>query len=177
MRWILIITVLFFIGCEKKDETKKLQSQIDELKVEINSLKQKNIDITNNDANIKNLEEKIKLLNDEIFDNEDKFSKIKQEIKDLNNSIVHIPTSTINCKGYFKPTVFITTKKTKIYNSKGEVVKEWDKCTTFTSYMEKNGKLRVTGIFVHLKWQNALSKDWWIDVKDVARKFKDKNES
>jgi len=176
MRWILIVIMVLFIGCKKHDKVEELQSQIDKLKFQINTLKDEKSEI-NNSVDLKDIKEKIEKLNNKILDNKMQISKIEKNIKDLNSSIVHIPFSKINCKGYFKPTTFITTKKTKIYNSKGDVVAEWDKCTTFTSYFEKDGKLRITGIFVHLKWQDARSKDWWINIKDVAKKFKDKHES
>jgi len=143
-----------------KSDVANLQAQIDELNQEVTKIKDKAPKII-----IK------KEVNPSLFK---KINNLQKEIKEINSSLVFIPRDVFHCKGHFKPTTFITTKKAKIYNSKWKVVTIWPKCTSFTSYIEKNGKFRITGIFIHDKWQNALSKDWWIDVKAVAKKFKDK---
>jgi len=175
---ILLLGGLFLLsGCDNKvkEEVKNIKSTM-----------ATKSDIANLQAQIDEMNEKIRDINKHksfIIKNETNSSLIlevknlKKDIKEINSSLAFIPKDVFHCKGHFKPTTFITTKKAKIYNSKGKVVDVWPKCTTFTSYIEKNSKFRITGIFVHLKWQNALSKDWWIDVKDVAKKFKDKNES
>ena len=52
------------------------------------------------------------------------------------------------------------------------MVDVWDKCVTFTSYIKKGDKLKITGYFVNRKFKSALDKDWWIKIDDVKRKFK-----
>ena len=177
----IIIALLLFSGCDKKlkkevsniksnmatkSDVSNLQRQIDEINQKVEGIKPK-----------QELKSQIVPTNEINSSLISKVNNLQKEINEINSTLPFVPKNVFYCKGHFKPTVFITTKKAKIYNSKGEVVSFWPKCTSFTSYIEKNKKLRITGIFVHLKWQNALSKDWWIDIKDVAKKFKDKNES
>ncbi len=178
---ILIISLLLFSGCN--DKLKKEVSDIKSnmaTKSDIASL-QKQIDDIN--QKVEDIKSKQELKSQIVPTNEinsslvSKVNNLQKEINEINSTLPLVPKNVFYCKGHFKPTTFITVKKAKIYNSKGKVVAIWPKCTSFTSYIEKNKKLRITGIFVHLKWQNALNKDWWIDIKNVAKKFKDKNES
>lgn len=142
-----------------KSDVRNLQEQIDKMDKKMENIKNKSVIVIKKDFNSSLISE---------------LNHLKEEIKEINSSLAFIPKNVFYCKGHFKPTTFITVKKSKIYNSKGKVVTFWPKCTTFTSYVEKNGRFRITGIFVHDIWQNALSKDWWIDVKNTAKKFKDK---
>jgi len=174
---LLLGGLLLLSGCDNK-----IKKEVDNIK----STMATKSDVSNLQAQIDEINEKMKTINQnksiviKYESNSSLISEVnnlKEDIKEINSSLAFIPKNVFHCKGHFKPTTFITTKKAKIYNSKGKVVDVWPKCTTFTSYVEKNSKFRITGIFVNYKWQNALSKDWWIDVKDVAKKFKDKNES
>lgn len=187
-KFILLLGVLLLLsGCDRrlKKEVHHIKSTM-ATKKEILNL-QKQIKIINKEiANIK-AEEKIiekskqtenlqpKEVNNSLIL---KINNLQKEINEINATLKKMPKvikiikkPTFACKGRFKPTAFITIKKAKIYNSKGKVVKVWPKCITFTSYMEKNHKLRITGIFVHGKWKDVFKRNWWIKIKDVTKKF------
>jgi len=105
---------------------------------------------------------------------------LQNKIRELNLAIAKISSkkqkNNTGClKKIFKPTVFITKDKARIYDSNGKIIDMWNKCVTFTSYIKKGNKLKITGYFVNGKFKNALDKDWWIRINDVERKFKEKN--
>ena len=181
MRWALMVAVILFLsGCEQKDEINELKAQIANLQFDLDNLKESQRATFQEEKkkdDTSKLQREIENLNSEIFNIKTSMANLRKNIEELNASIIKIPSSPINCKGHFKPTVFVTKRRANIYNSEGKVVAVWDDCTTFTSFIEKNGKLRITGYFVKGKFRSALDKDWWIDVKDAAKKFKDKNES
>jgi chromosome segregation ATPase len=189
---LLVFSVLLLTGCKTtKDEIKDLKIQVNTLKknvvnknefqFEIDLLKdkikdlQKEIDKIKKVTNNKNINSKNKLLS-RIIQLEKQYNYLQNEIKKLNLSVAKISSkkrNSLEClKEFFKPTVFITKNKANIYDSNNKMVDVWDKCVTFTSYIKKGDKLKITGYFVNRKFKSALDKDWWIKIDDVKRKFK-----
>ncbi len=169
----------------------EFQFEINVLKEKIKDLQKnlnKNTPIKENDEfkqelllKISKLEEECKNLQNKMHDINFTIVKIKSKklIKaDANISVVKAdvkkPKNNKNSlTKFFKPTVFITKNKTHIYNSNNKIIDTWCEHTTFTSYIKKGNKLRVTGYFVNRKFKNALNKDWWIKIDDVKEKFND----
>ncbi|WP_143709728.1 hypothetical protein [Nautilia profundicola] len=115
----------------------------------------------------------------EISQLQTKYKYLQNKIRELNLTIAKVSLEkrkkTSKCLKFFKPTVFITKNKVHIYDSNGETVDTWNKHVTFTSYIKEGNKLKITGYFVNKKFKSALNKDWWINVNDVEKKFKEKN--
>ena len=175
MRKLILILALLFVGCDTPaDKNKKeiatnskkienIQMQLEENKKEIQNLK----------TEIDNIKEKINKKSDNSDENKEvntKIEKIVLKLSELNNKI----KKNQECLDYIviNPTTFRTIDKTNIYNKpdkNSKVIFIWDKHTTFTSYKEKNGFVKVTGYFVDGKW-TANNKSWWINKKDIAIK-------
>jgi len=126
-------------------------------------------------VNIENLQKKYTLLEQKLnklklnSNNTDlsEIQKLKEEIQKLKQKSDTFDYIVI------KPTTLITIKDVNIYekpNLNSKIVKKWPKQTTFTSYKEKNGFIKVTGYFVHNKWtQNNES--WWIKKENCKIKI------
>ncbi len=202
-KYLLMIMVLFLSGCKTtKEEIKELKTEVNSLKEKVVDKNDLVFEISALKEQIKNLQkqpnedvnEKIETLQRQVFLLKNSLQKrpiqknniegqkillkitklekecnnLKKEINDLNQSV-----GKLNIK-VFKPTVFITNKKAPVYNSKNVIVFVWDKHTTFTSYIKKGDRLKITGYFVNGKFKSALYKDWWINAYDAEKKFKKK---
>jgi hypothetical protein len=102
---------------------------------------------------------------------ENKINNLEQKLSTKPKPLQTKPTPACMYK-VIKPTTFMTIKDTNVYQKPSEnsnIISKWTKCTTFTSYKEKNGFVKVTGYFVNHKWV-ANDKDWWIKKCDIKVK-------
>ena len=155
-----LLIFLFLLGCQNSqdDKIKKLNTEIEKLKIEIHTLKNKQP--TKDECEYEDIYKKLSKLESDIIQN-------KKEIE-------NIKTNKINYL-VIKPTTFITKKDTDIYSSSqnGKIIGKFEAKNSFTSYKEKNGFVKVTGYFVDGKW-TPNKKEWWIKKEDVIIKRIDK---
>ena len=174
MKKLILVIALLFIGCDTPlDKNKKA--------IEKNTQKIENIQmqIQNNKENLKNLKKEIDDIKEKINKKsiykvnnkvDMKIQKIILKLNELNKKI----NKNQDCLDYIviNPTTFITIDKANVYtkpNTKSKIAFLWDKHTTFTSYKEKDGFVKVTGYFIKNKWI-MNTKSWWISKKDIAIK-------
>jgi hypothetical protein len=70
----------------------------------------------------------------------------------------------------FKAAVFKLKDDSDIYNKiNGDVVERWERDDTFTSGVMSQNWMKITGYFVHRKWQ-PTTQEWWIKKSDIVKK-------
>jgi len=176
MKKLLILPILLlFIGCNSPF------SDVKENKQEIETLKQKIQKIDDIDFQIKELQSQVDSLKEELKNQKEakqNVSEIIQKLASLNQEITNLKNKPVetkkNCFDYIviHPMTLITIKQSNIYskaNKNSKIVKKWPKKTTFTTYKEKNGFVKVTGYFIHNKWVEN-NKEWWIPKENTAVK-------
>ncbi len=170
MKKLFLVPLFLFAGCKtpqeknkeeiakikvelkrEQDKISSLSQQIQALKMQISNLKQKNCtpEISTLHNQMQSLEQKI-----------EKLSKISHK-KDRCFDYIVISPSTL-----------ITSTKASVYakpTNNADILAVWDKGTTFTSYKERDGFVKVTGYFVDGKWR-ANKKSWWIKKDDAVIK-------
>jgi len=175
MKKYLLIATLFLVGCNSPfDDVKENKQEIENIKQQLQKIEELNFQI-------KELQYKVNSLKEEIKNKKEAKQNVDGIIKKLaflNKEIEKLKTKTIknkkNCFDYIviHPMTLITTKETNIYNKpskNAKVVKIYKKATTFTTYKEKNGFVKVTGYFIHNKWVEN-NKEWWIPKENTAIK-------
>jgi hypothetical protein len=166
--------LLFLVGCNTPDDNKKEIQKIKEEMASKSELILVKTKLNEVESKVKNLEENLSNIvktQKQTIKNIEKLKKQqKQQIKKQIKPTI-LTTSACMYK-VIKPTTFITIKDINVYKkpeNNSSIVFKWKKCTTFTSYKEKNGFVKVTGYFVHNKWV-ANYKDWWIRKCDIKVK-------
>ena len=171
MRYLYMFILLFLVGCNTPDDNKKEIQKIKEKMASESELILVETKLNEIESKVKNLEENLSNIvktQKQTIKNIEKLKK--QQIKKQIKSTI-FPTSACMYK-VIKPTTFMTIKDTNVYQKPSEnsnIISKWTKCTTFTSYKEKNGFVKVTGYFVNHKWV-ANDKDWWIKKCDIKVK-------
>jgi len=172
----LILPLVLFLGCEmpqdkNKKEIEQIKQQITELSDKLDTMSQQiqpQKDITPKIAQLKNQLQQTK---EKLAKNSAKIDELTAKINELSQKIDNMKDDNL---GYIviKPTTLITIKKTNVYSAPDEnstIVDTFDKKTTFTSYKEQNGFIKVTGYFVHRKWVEN-KKEWWVKKEDCKVK-------
>jgi len=167
-KYILIFATILFSGCND-DFTKEIDNNKDDIK--ILQVKVKNLEEEIN--KIDKLEQKVKILQSrqENIQKVLKNNQILTKLASLNKEIQQIKNKNTFDYIVIHPVTLITIRDVNIYSSykNGRIIKKWPAKTTFTSYKEKNGFVKVTGYFIHKKWV-ANDKSWWIKKTDVIIK-------
>ena len=193
-RYLLIFSLLFFIGCETPQEKNK--KEIEKLKQKVEKLEQVSYEIKNLQSQIDEIKNKQLIIKDSI-DNNKILSKLAildeklKNIKTVDNSNIENQIKTLKQKSellkeeltklksttfdyiVIKPTTLITIDDVNIYSKpdkNSKVITAWSKKTTFTSYKEKNGFIKITGYFINGKW-TPNKKDWWIQKEKCKIKI------
>jgi len=70
----------------------------------------------------------------------------------------------------FKASAFRANKSASIYSGlNGDVIKQWEKNTSFTSDTRTDSMIKITGYFVNRAW-TASTKDMWIKAQDATKR-------
>jgi uncharacterized protein (DUF342 family) len=168
----LLATIVFFIsGCDTPQSKNK--EAIQHLQQEVNTLKDLSTKIDDLQTKLTNLENKkapqTTPAKVDLSKVNSKIANLQMQINDLKNK---------KQKSYFDyiiihPVTLLTTQKVNLYSTpknNSKIIKTWDANTTFTSYKEKNGFVKVTGYFIHDKWTENRE-NWWIKKQNTIIKI------
>ena len=174
MKKLLLLPLLFFIGCDSPlDKIDKNSKKLEKIEQKVQKTDELDVKIKDLQSQINSLKEELKTQQEakqninEIFQ---KLASFNKELKQLKNT----SKSKIDYFDYIviHPMTLITIKDSNIYSApskSAKIVKIYPKATTFTTYKEKNGFVKVTGYFVNNKWVENKN-EWWICKKDTAVK-------
>ena len=114
--------------------------------------------------------------------NQIKISKNKQKVleKSIENQKVSVVKPKIITKTKKKPVVTVSKNthagtyrlknESTIYNAiSGEKIDTWEKDTSFTSSIQKDNWIKITGYFVDKKWQKS-QKEIWVKKADAFKR-------
>jgi len=174
MKKLLLLPLLFFIGCDSPFD------KIDKNSKKLEKIEQKVQKTDELDVKIKDLQSQINSLKEELKTQQEakqNINAVVQKLASLNKELKQLKNTSKSKIDYFDyivihPMTLITTTKTKIYNKPSKtakVVNTYQKATTFTTYKEKNGFVKVTGYFVNNKWVEN-NKEWWIPKENTTVK-------
>ena len=169
-KYLLIIVSLLLVGCNSPfSDVKENKQEIETLKQKIDNLEIKTDKIDELEMKLNDISQKQAVIQKTITNNQvlSKLASLNKEIAMLKNKDKLTTFDYI----VIHPITLITIKKVNIYSSykNGKIIKSWPKQTTFTSYKEKNGFVKVTGYFIHKKWVEN-NKAWWIKKEDATIK-------
>ena len=173
MKKLLVLPMLLlFVGCDSPfDKIDENNMQIKELQAKVDKIDYIDIKVQKLETDINNIKEEIKNQKEA----KQNVNEIIQKLALLNEEVNKLKkTSKTNHFDYIviHPMTLITTTKTNIYNKPSKtakVVNTYQKATTFTTYKEKNGFVKVTGYFVNNKWVEN-NKEWWIPKENTTVK-------
>jgi len=169
-KYLLVIPILFFLGCNNPlNSNEKNKKDINQLQQRIDLLETKIYKIDELEKKIKIIQEKQNIIQTTINN-----QKILSTLASLNKEIRILKNENkVNTFDYIviHPITLITINKANIYSSykNGKIIKVWPKQTTFTTYKEKNGYVKVTGYFINNKWVEN-NQEWWIKKTDTTIK-------
>ena len=170
-----MIVSLLLVGCNSPfSDVKENKQEIETLKQKIDNLEIKTDKIDELEMKLNDISQKQETIQKTINDNQmlSKLVTLKSEVEELKKNIKtkeKLPTFDYIV---IHPMTLITIKDTKIYEAPSKtakVVKTYKKATTFTTYKEKNGFVKVTGYFVKTKWVEN-NKEWWIPKENTSVK-------
>ncbi len=164
-----------YAACQKElAEVKQTNSA---LKTEISSMEELNA------RNKEPFEKEIETLKKDVEQSKRLLEKKDKEIKHLNSKIVSTQTpdnqfpklvmkDEYNKQDdnltYFKAASFRLKGDTYIYDGvNGQKMEIWDKDTSFTSYLKKDGWVKITGYFVDKVWVSAKDKEMWVKESSI----------
>ena len=184
MKRLLILPVLFFIGCETPQEKNK--KEINNLKHQIEILSQKIQNLPADTPNLAQIKQKLAKLEKQVGINSNELNSLKKDVsknsEKIEKLISKVKENKENIKNLkqtqfdyivIKPTTLITTKNAKIYEKpdiNSKIVTSFEANRTFTSYKEKNNFIKITGYFIDGKW-TPNKKEWWIKKSDCKIKI------
>ena len=131
------------------------------------------------------LEEQVKHLKEEIASKNEEIVQLKEQLKQekAKKKVLqqHVDEYLKTQKKYalksqkqnitiITPSAYRTSKDAEIYNGiNGKVIDKWEKGTSFTSYINADDWIKITGYFVDRKWRKA-QKDLWIKKSDAFKR-------
>ena len=156
--------------CQKELVDVKQMNSV--LKTEISSMEDLNA------RNQEPLAKEIQSLKEKLENSKKLLEQKDSEIKKLNYKIVNIETPNnrfpklvmkdeYNKKDtsiiYFEATAFRLKEDSYVYDSvNGQKIEIWSKDTSFTSYMKKEGWIKITGYFIDKVWVSSNDKHLWV---------------
>ena len=175
MKKLLVLPMLLlFVGCDSPfDKIDENSMQIKELQTKVDKIDNIDIKVQKLEIDINNLKEELKNQKEA----KQNVNEIVQKLASLNKELKQLKNTSKSKIDYFDyivihPMTLITIKDSNIYSApskSSKIVKRYPKATTFTTYKEKNGFVKVTGYFVNNKWVENKN-EWWISKKDTTVK-------
>lgn len=149
------------------------------LKTEMGSMEELNA------RNREPFEKEIETLKKDLDSSKKLLAKKDKEIQSLNSKINNIETpdsqfpklimkdeysnkdSNIT---YFKAMTFRLKDDSYIYDdANGKKIEIWSKNTSFTSYMKKDGWVKITGYFIDKRWVSAKDREMWVKKSSIKK--------
>lgn len=165
----------------------KLRASSEACKKELADVKEKNNVLRSemdsmeelNSRNKEPFQKEIEALKTEVDNSKILLEKKDKEIQKLNSKIINIKTpdnqfpklimkDEYNKQDsnltYFHATTYRLKDDSYIYDGPaGEKIEIWGKDTSFTSYIKKDGWIKITGYFINKRWVSAKDKEFWIE--------------
>ena len=162
-------------SCQKELTDEKEKNSV--LRKEIASME--DLNARNKEPFVKEME----ALKKELEESRKLLEQKEKEIKNLNSRIVNIETPNNRFPKlvmkeeaqkkdsnltYFEATTFRLKDKSYIYDGVGgQKVDIWEKDTSFTSYIKKDGWIKITGYFTDRVWVPSNEKELWVQESAV----------
>jgi hypothetical protein len=162
--FISFFTLLLLSGCSQRESSyntfliNKLNEKQEKLNSDIQIIKENYVDKNSTemqDAYIVGLKKSI-VLHENLISQLLKDIKMLKESKEVDKPNVKKVDPISNLKDSsietFDPSTFKTVDSSDIYSSSGEVINQWSKGTSFTSFSAKNDLYIISGYFKDHKW-------------------------